>query len=444
MDNSINNNINNNYFKYLNLLCKKYNIIIDNKLYDLLNNILISAANYIENNILQIIYSDLYEEVYEYTYEIYYIQLIETSILQNLLNISQPKAIYVLCKLICISRSLIFKYIIPKRSYSNNNIRKNLENISYNLNINFNKINNQLNILKSIKQPDQRSDEWYIFRNSTLTASNIYKIFVSDYTQNQLILEKCEPLNITKFKTNNTNSPLHWGQKYEPVSIMYYEYIYNTKVTEFGCIPHKDYSFIAASPDGIVCDPSSELFGRMLEIKNVVSREITSIPKMEYWIQMQIQMEVCNLNECDFLETKFIEYSDYNDFVNDNSVKYKGIILQYLKNEEPYYVYAPFMLNDVNSNDYNIWFKQVTHENKELTFINTLYWKLEVISCILVLRNKYWFNTILPYIDAFWNNLVNERETGIYKERISKKRKLYIEHEKSKSDFPNTGCLINI
>ena len=29
----------------------------------------------------------------------------------------------------------------------------------------------------NIVQPEQRSDEWYIFRNSTLTASNIYKIF---------------------------------------------------------------------------------------------------------------------------------------------------------------------------------------------------------------------------------------------------------------------------
>ena len=83
-------------------------------------------------------------------------------------------------------------------------------------------------------------------------------------------------------------------------------------------------------------------------------------------------------------------------------------------------------------------------QNKEFTFINTLYWKLEIISCVLVLRNKYWFNTILPYIETFWNQLVSERESGLYKERISKKRKLKLEDEKSRSDFPNSGCLINI
>ena len=122
--------------------------------------------------------------------------------------------------------------------------------------------------MKNIKQPDQRTDEWYLFRNSTLTASNIYKIFGSEYSQNQLIIEKCEPIDINKFKNTNLNSPMHWGQKYEPVSILYYEYINNTKVDEFGCIPHKKYSFLAASPDGIVCDENSNIYGRMLEIKN--------------------------------------------------------------------------------------------------------------------------------------------------------------------------------
>ena len=45
----------------------------------------------------------------------------------------------------------------------------------------------------------------------------------------------------------------------------------------------------------------------MLEIKNIVNREINGIPKKEYWIQMQLQMEVCDLGECDFLETRFKE-----------------------------------------------------------------------------------------------------------------------------------------
>ena len=132
------------------------------------------------------------------------------------------------------------------------------------------------------------------------------KVFKNETTRNQLIYEKCGPRK--EFNKPSINSPMHWGQKYEPVSILYYEKIYKTKISDFGLIPHNKYSFLAASPDGINTDKNNYLFGRMLEIKNVVSREISGIPKSEYWIQMQLQMEVCELNECDFLETKFIEY----------------------------------------------------------------------------------------------------------------------------------------
>ena len=54
-----------------------------------------------------------------------------------------------------------------------------------------------------------------------------------------------------------------------------------------------------------------------LEIKNPKSRVISGIPKKEYWVQMQIQMEVWNLDECDFLETKFEEYKNEEEFNKD-------------------------------------------------------------------------------------------------------------------------------
>jgi putative phage-type endonuclease len=423
------------YNAYLNYLLSKYNVRDVDVDVEFLLKVVSTMIEYIDDNILQLMYTDLYESVYDYSLELMKNEYIDSNILENIYGLSKEESIKILERYLKMGLSLVFKYVIPKRSYSKSYIRSNK--------INYVKIDNQLEKLKSIIQPEQRSDEWYIFRNSTLTASNIWKIFVSDYSQTQLILEKCEPLDINKFKVTNTNSPLHWGQKYEPVSILYYEYIHNTKVSEFGCIPHKDYSFIAASPDGIICDGSSNLFGRMLEIKNVVSREITGIPKMEYWIQMQLQMEVCNLNECDFLETKFIQYDTEEEYREDKETEYKGIILQYLKDESPYYVYAPFMLIDLDSEEYKRWEDEEKEKNKDLELIARLYWKLVKISCVLVLRNKIWFKKVQPMIEIFWNNLVKERESGKYKERIVKKRKLALEDAKSKSDFPMGGCLIN-
>ena len=137
---------------------------------------------------------------------------------------------------------------------------------------------------------------------------------------------------------------MNWGHKYEPLSILFYEYYNDVRVEEFGCVPHKSVPFLAASPDGIVT--SQRQNGRMLEIKNVVSREITKTPKMEYWIQMQLQMEVCDLKDCDFVETKFVEYDSENAFKADAYRIEKGMIMVFVKNNESYvYEYSPLFQN---------------------------------------------------------------------------------------------------
>jgi putative phage-type endonuclease len=440
------------YIHFTNYLITKYNIgliidLVDPLIYanyqDLLVNISDTMLEFINTNLMQLIYNDLYDEVQETTYNIYYSQFIEEPNALRLFNINETAAKDLLYNSIKICQKLVFKFYIPRRSYNNTHIIKDSCNQSINLTINFNKIRNQLNYLNNIVQAEQRSDEWYIFRRSTLTASNIYKIFQSDYSQSQLIVEKSEPIDVNKFKVTNLSSPLHWGQKYEPVSLLYYEHINNTKVSQFGCIPHAKYSYIAASPDGIVCDESSELYGRMIEIKNVVSREINSIPKMEYWIQMQLQMEVCNLNECDFLETKFTEYLNEEEYLEDvSSTCYRGFIMQFYNNGEVYYEYPPFTLNAIHSNEYNSWTNTQLINNSSKSYVSNIYWKLEVVSCILVLRNNLWFKNALPYIEIFWNNLVVERDSGAYKERLSTKQKLKREHDKIVSDFPSSGCLL--
>ena len=406
-----------------------------------------------ENNILQIMYQDIDDELFYYSYDIQYYNYVEDVELGLLgLNFDKKKDfIYNINKL---AKSIIFKYFIPKRSYKGTFIRRNTKNISVNID-NYDKINKNIEYLKNVKQPEQRSDEWYLFRSSTLTASNIYKIFTSISNQNQLIIEKCEPININKYKVNNLNGPLHWGQKYEPISIMYYELINNTKVEEFGCIPHREYPFIAASPDGIVCDKNSELFGRMLEIKNPFTRIITGIPKHEYWIQMQLQMEVCGLNECDFLETKIEEYIDYEEFLSDKVTEYKGIILQYMRGDSPIYLYAPINITDFDSEEYASWFNSekekvdnsLVDENDMsdiIEFNRYIYWKITHVSCVLVLRNRFWFDNVLPYIEKFWNIVLDERIDDKYKERIKKRRKLEFDDLKRDQGFYNTGCLVNM
>jgi putative phage-type endonuclease len=311
-----------------------------------------------------------------------------------------------------------------------------------------------IDYLRSVPQPEQRTSEWYKFRHELITASNVGKIFCTEASRNSLIYEKCQPLKEVNEDTNTNNyvnilSPLHWGQKYEPLSVMLYEDQYNTSIEDFGCIQHEKYSFIGASPDGINNNPQSSKYGRMLEIKNIVNREINGIPSKLYWIQMQIQMESCNLDYCDFLETQFKEFESEEQFYENNN-KTKGVILHFIerisigggictssKTNEiemttgyqlaqqtsgvPKYVYMPLDI-ELTRESIEQWIEMTRNKMRRSWSLYSIdYWYLEKQSCVLVERNKQWFEKALPLIEETWKTILKERETG-YEHRAAKKK----------------------
>ena len=156
-------------------------------------------------------------------------------------------------------------------------------------------------------------------------------------------------INPKKYESVNTSSAIHNGHRFEPLSTMWYEDRYKTTIGEFGCIRHPTISFLGASPDGINIDPTNDRYGRALEIKNPVNRELTGIPKKDYWIQMQMQMEVWDLEECDFLETCFKCYDNEEEFDKDGVFnetkdgKLKGVIIQFFVDGAPVYKYPPIV-----------------------------------------------------------------------------------------------------
>jgi putative phage-type endonuclease len=329
------------------------------------------------------------------------------------------------------TRKEYFSTFMPPRSFNDSFIRRapNIEIMS-----------KQIDYLRSKPQPDQRTNEWYKFRYNLLTASSIWKTFSSQNSQNQLIYEKCIPLNVDKYNSVNTESAMHHGQKYEELSVMYYEKKYNTKMEDFGCIQHDDYYYIGASPDGINVDKSSQRYGRMLEIKNVVNREITGIPKEEYWIQMQVQMETCNLNECDFLETQFSEYESEEEFLSDDSDKMKGLLLYFMENGKPLYKYMP--LEYTKYDDMISWENKTIDAHSHLTWVKTIYWRLDKVSCVLVLRNKKWFNNAQSFIKDLWECVEKERKTG-YEHRAPKRSQRKRASSFVNIDTEQSGCLLD-
>jgi len=364
--------------------------------------------------------------------------------------------------IIDVAASIFYDNFMPRRSQKSVCPNKrSIKEIKY--------LEKQIKELSEIEQPEQRTPEWYKFRHNLITASNAYKAFEGQSSQNQLIYEKCEQQEIDKDNIQkhqvNTNSTLHWGQKYEPISVMIYEDKYKTKVGEFGCIQHSQYSFLGASPDGINIDKENGRYGRMLEIKNIVNREINGIPKKEYWIQMQLQMETCDLNECDFLETKFVEYSSWNEFEEDidedeyedgnnitisNDGCQKGVIIHFNKKDgNPFYVYKP--LNIICPDEIEEWEQKMIEDYESMqhgyTFMRFIYWKLEECSCVLVLRNKKWFQDNIEQLKNIWSIIEEERKTGHSHRAPNRRVKKEIDGESSQLNSGtqlNSGCLINL
>ena len=421
-------------------------IFDENVTLELVESALYLMDDYMIENPTAITEPDFEESFLEDIKDIFYIQLeediLKSDFIEDDLNDILEDAFQIYMTTFCTERSSMNNIQNPQKS-SNIDVCDKIKLIQ-----------DKITTLKNKPQPVQRTDAWYEFRHNLITASNAFKVFDSQSTINQLIYEKCQPLKSEtseedKNKMVNINTPFHWGQKYEPVSVMLYEHLYKTKVDDFGCIQHEKYKFLGASPDGINVDQNNERFGRMLEIKNIVNREINGIPKKEYWIQMQLQMEVCDLDECDFLETKFIEYEKVSDFFETNcdeilpeNIHKKGVIIYFHNTAEmkPFYVYKP--LNIVGTNEILQWEEDIIDKYQSPThnyiYVKSIYWKLETLSCVLVLRNRNWFENNIKSIEKVWEIIEKERITGYEHRAPNKKPK--------KENIANNinGCLIQI
>jgi hypothetical protein len=99
-----------------------------------------------------------------------------------------------------------------------------------------------------------------------------------------------------------------WGHRFESVT----RDIYELELAGVGCVcdtlgrfQHQIVEWLSASPDGVVV--SGPLAGRLVEIKSPKTRQPGDFVPTEYYVQMQIQMEVCDVDAVDFIEAQFAQ-----------------------------------------------------------------------------------------------------------------------------------------
>eukprot|EP00877_Chromochloris_zofingiensis_P002870 jgi/Chrzof1/12584/UNPLg00537.t1 len=167
----------------------------------------------------------------------------------------------------------------------------------------------------------QRSKAWFDMQDGMITASDLGQAL----GQGTFVKGEKGPIQVVMKKskhepdrpTGNINPNLEWGQRFEPVVEAMYERITGAATQEFWLIPHPTISYFGASPDGIVklAGPvDSKPFlpilagtcpGVMLEYKAPAKKVINGGMYEQYYYQIQGQLYVAGLEECDLLELKF-------------------------------------------------------------------------------------------------------------------------------------------
>ena len=155
--------------------------------------------------------------------------------------------------------------------------------------------------LLKIPKLEQKTEAWHEARANMITASDFAQALGEGKfgTQRQLIEKKCALRDGNEANASRTNPFFKWGNTFEPVAIEIYSRLQNTKVFEFGLLKHPRISFFGASPDGITHD------GIMVEIKCPYRRKLDGEVPRQYYYQIQGQLDVCDLDECDYFECTF-------------------------------------------------------------------------------------------------------------------------------------------
>ena len=143
---------------------------------------------------------------------------------------------------------------------------------------------------------EQRTDKWYKVRSKLITASDCGVLLGYNTLS--------DPEQIISNKLGNErfdNVYTRHGRHYEPLAIKLFEEKNKKKVYEVGLLIHQKHTFLGASPDGITSNHC------LIEIKCPYTRQLSGSISLNYYAQVQLQLEVANIDKCYFYECVFKE-----------------------------------------------------------------------------------------------------------------------------------------
>ena len=285
--------------------------------------------------------------------------------------------------------------------------------------------------LLNIPLVEQKSEQWYEMRRNLITASDFAQALGQGKFGSQADIFKKKVRPEDESGASFSNPFFQWGNMFEPVANDVYSMLHNDVIIhEFGLLPHPTKSFFGASPDGIT------EYGVMVEIKCPPKRKIEiggQVP-LQYYYQIQGQLEVCGLKECDYFECQFMLYKTWDDFkeaFGDNNIK--GIILEHVDNDgKKTYTYSP-ITSQIHKK--NVDFETVeawVHQHTEQEFHDIKFWWLSHYNLKRVELDKSFVDEKLQALEQVWNKILEYRQNP-QRYEIEVLKKITIENTQSRA-----------
>ena len=300
--------------------------------------------------------------------------------------------------------SLLWEYYLLRRDLYNSRIAADLEICER---------------LRSAAATTQHSAEWFQEKRNLVTASEFSTLLTGC---GRLVKSKIER-RLCDSRSEQTVAmgrltPIAWGHRYEPViRNVYAKYVAKGDVfDECGRLRHRTLDRLAATPDGLVL--SGPRAGRILEIKAPVSREIEEeIVPEPYYVQVQVQMEVCDVAAADYCECRIRAGATWqlplpSASSSSSGVLCIGAVAVVGSLEDPagwQYEYSPLYEEGAEGRALaEAWLPIGDVLEKSL-------WQVEKMQTITLRRNRRWWAAVgLPAYTQFWKNVDAARNDPMY------------------------------
>ena len=288
--------------------------------------------------------------------------------------------------------------------------------------------------LQSVQQTSQKSAAWHAESRELLTSHEFGAVcYGTDARRASIVAKKCQPEMVLSgtgesqpqrivFTTleDGTMSPLKWGWRFEPVSRMVFEQCISqgSVFDGLGRIRHQTHPKLAASPDGLILN--GPRCGRLVEIKSPYSRELDGTIPLDYYCQMQLQAEVCDVEAVEYVEVKFKSTPAASvtvDIITASKVPWIGTVCVVSPSDDASvhtytYEYSPLYPNTSEGLANALAFAPVG------IILETAVWYVQDMFHQTVPRNRVWWAQVgLPRTTEFWELVDAARMDGRYLQR---------------------------